>query len=404
MSQKRIGIITLYYNNNNYGGLAQAYALCNYLSGLGYSAKQLSFHKAAGLSGSLKDRIIIHMDGKGGKGIMQGGNWLVKRLFDEIVLKKYNRYHLNKYAGKLNIRKQAFVSFRERIPHSKIYDSTTIAECVKDYDCFICGSDQVWKPGVIQDAFVLKFVPEGKKKISYAASIAIQGIEKRKWFCSYLKSNLDTFHSISVREKGTQKELETVIEKEVDLVVDPTLLLSKEEWNKNADKRIIEERYIFTYFLGSSKTQREFVQRIAQQNKYKIAALPFAGGKYIKSDEGFGDYRFFDIGIPGFLSLVKYADIVITDSFHAICFSYIFEREFYVLERKEKSKSDKMNSRIESILQMMGINERFICEMTDISVIPGIDYSVVNENMAGYISYSKAFLDKALESSKDEIE
>lgn len=396
MPQKKIGIITLYNNNNNYGGLAQAYALCTYLNGLGYIAEQLNFNKTTGLSGSFKDRISMHIDVKGTRGAVQGCTWLVSWLFEKVVLKKYNRHNLNKYSDELNLRKQAFNKFRESIPHSQLYNSVTISECGKDYDYFICGSDQVWKPGVIQDAFVLKFVPEGKRKISYATSIAIQGINKRKWFCDYLKSNLETFQSISVREKGTQKELATLLGKDVDLVVDPTLLLDKNEWNNITTERIIDEKYIFTYFLGSCKKQRDFVKRAAANSKCKIVAIPFAGESYVKKDEEFGDYRLFDIGITEFFSLIKYADVVITDSFHAVCFSRIFEKEFYVLERKVKSNSDKMNSRIESILQMMGLNERLISEMTDICVIPTIDYTIVEKKLASHISHSKAFLENAL--------
>ena len=391
----KIAILTLYNNNNNYGGLAQAYALCKYLNDNGFQAEILNYRKQKGLSGSFKDRLEAQVSSTGIRGLVQKGHYVASWMINK-KLEASNNKKLDRYSTEIETRKVKFREFRDMTPHSKEYTSETIVESLSEYDTFISGSDQIWKPGVIQDAFVLKFVTKHKKKVSYATSIAISGIQKRAWFSKYLQDNLSDYNAISVRERETAQELRRVLKREVSWVVDPTLLLEKSEWDNLVAKRIVEGRYLFAYFLGKSEKQREFVTKYAKKHGLKIVNLPFAGGEYVEADERFGDYRLFDIGLPEFFSLIKYAEIVFTDSFHAVCFSRVFEKNFYVMDRKVQSSSDKMNSRIESILQIMGLPSRMISEDNNECLKEDIDYVKVEENLSSYIEHSKQFLTRAL--------
>lgn len=391
----RIAILTLYNNNNNYGGMAQAYALCKYLNDNGFDTEIINYKKQKGFSGSFKDRLDAQVNSTGIKAIIQKGNYIVSWLFHKRAV-ALNRKKIKEYSNKLEIRKLKFQEFRDSIPHSKEYTAETIVDSLEKYDVFISGSDQIWKPGVIQDAYVLKFVPDNKKKISYATSIAISGIQKRAWFSRYLLENLSDYSAISVRECETAQELHHILKRNVSWVVDPTLLLDKSEWNRLVADRIVNEKYLFAYFLGKSEKQRKFVTEFARNNDLKIVNIPFAGGEYVEADQKFGDYRLFDIGIPEFFSLIKYAEIVFTDSFHAVCFSRVFEKNFYVMDRKVQSNGDKMNSRIESILQIMGLPDRLICEDTSNCLQDEIDYIQVEENLLPYIENSKQFLRESL--------
>ena len=392
---KKIAIVTLYHNNNNYGGLAQAYALCEYLNSKGYDAEILDYEKQKGLSGSFKDRLELHANGKGAVRFYQMVKYVFKWLYNKEIVARRNRNALEKYSEGLNERKEKFAEFRNTIPHSKIYCAETISESADKYDAFVSGSDQIWKPGVIQDAFVLKFVAD-RKKISYASSVAIAGIKSREWFCKYLKDNLMSYSAISVREESTSIELCEILGHEVSWVVDPTMLLGKEKWNDITAKRIIKENYIFAYFLGGSAVQRNFVTRYALEHDLKIVSLPFAGGDYIKEDVNFGDYRLFKIGLPEFFSLIKYAEVIFTDSFHAVCFSRVFSKEFFVMEREVSHKTDRMTTRIESILDIMNLRDHLINEHSVIDKIEPIDYCLVEEHLQPYIERSQKYLIEAL--------
>lgn len=392
---KKIAIVTLYHDNNNYGGLAQAYALCEYLNSKGYDAEILDYEKQKGLSGTFKDRLGLHASGKGIVSLYQTVKYILKWLYNKEIVARKNRNALEKYSEGLNDRREKFAEFRNIIPHSKLYCAETISESANKYEVFVSGSDQIWKPGVIQDAFVLKFVTD-RKKISYASSVAIVGIKSREWFCKYLKENLMSYSGISVREESTSIELCETLGREVSWVVDPTLLLGKEKWNDITAQRIIKENYIFAYFLGKSASQRNFVTNYASEHGMKIVSIPFAGGAYIKEDVNFGDYRLFKIGIPEFFSLIKYAEVIFTDSFHAICFSRVFNKEFFVMEREVSHTTDRMTTRIESILNMMNLKNRLINERSVIDKIEPIDYNLVEEHLSPYIERSQKYLVEAL--------
>lgn len=253
---KRIGIMTLYYKNNNYGGIAQAYALTEYLRDNHYFAEIISYkrtpRKKKTLLENLKEKgfidyVISHLD------------ILFKRvslLPVEKILRKKN-HHL------LEQRKESFEKSREDIPHTKkVYEASDLKLLSDEYDIFLTGSDQVWKPGVIQGAYVWDFLPEDKKCLSYASSIATTIYPD--WYSEYLKSNLEKFSWISVREKTAQKYLEQLTGRSIACVLDPTLLLSSSKWQSMISERIIKERYLFAYFLGDSISQRKKTKQLNQ--------------------------------------------------------------------------------------------------------------------------------------------
>ena len=169
---KRIGVITLYHKSTNYGGNLQAYALCEALLKQGYEAEQICYS------------------------CEQGSKSIFKRLFSGGVaafLQKCIRYakrivrypFVCKEVKKLNFysrRSVAFSHFNQNvIPHGeKVYNSTSISECVTHYDCFATGSDQVWNFDWYSSAYFLDFVPSSKTKFSYAASISMDALTDKQ--------------------------------------------------------------------------------------------------------------------------------------------------------------------------------------------------------------------------------
>jgi len=347
---KKIGILTMYYNSINYGGTLQAYALQRYLENKGFESKQICFQKK-GLG--LKNSIKLHYKELG---FFSTIFWGIDRIQKNISGKISNKI-ISKAEKKLySERKQKFESFRNDIPHTiKVYNSNTISETNRDFDIFCCGSDQIWKPGVVCSEYMLGFVNKEKKKISYAASISKTNILKDD--IANMIPYLNSFDKISVREEFDKDLLKKYLKNDVEWVVDPTLLLDKEDWEKLYIKNLVKEDYVFVYLLEANKKKYKIIEKFAKEKNLKIVTIPFASGTLNLNDRRFGDIHMTNAGPKEFITLIHDAKLVITDSFHATVFSNIFKTDFFVLERTE---APTMNSRIISLLKMFNRNEKFI--------------------------------------------
>lgn len=381
----KIGIITLFYKNNNYGGVAQAYALNKYFLNLGYDSELICYKKT-------KIDKSLRSENKRLKG-------LIFRIINK--LKKILKIPIEKVLGKkyekqLKKREEKLELFRNSIPHSAVYTTDNINEIENKYDFFVTGSDQCWNPGVIDNAYTFSFLDKKDKNIfSYASSIAVTQFSDE--YKTFIKKELQKYKNISVREKQSKKILSDITKKEVKLVIDPTLLLDRQEWDKMIDKkRIIKEKYIFSYMLGESTKQRKKIKEIAKKNNLKLVTIPYIKGGnkfgFKIEDYKFGDEQMLDISFNDFLNLIKYADYIITDSFHAVCFSYIFKKEFYVFEKKSLMST---NSRIYNLLDLFGVKDRIISKQINLKK-DLLNYETIGNNLLSIIEYSKEYIKESL--------
>lgn len=379
MNNKRIGILTHYYGSNNYGGILQAYALCRKLNLMGYSAEQICYplHEPMSLQ-ELSKRLNRNMS-------------LEKIL--TIVPRKI-LYITNNYKNSniLLDRYKSFSEFREKsIPHSKeLYLDSTIANCVDDYDIFITGSDQVWNPIWFRKGFFLDFVPKKKKKIAYAASIGQSTLTNEQR--TLMKHKLADFYAISVREKSSVKLLSEITGCKIEWVLDPTMLLPMPEWDAVCSEQLVAGPYILCYFLGNGLLGRKMAEQFAMQHKLSVVNIPMLG-KYNKLD-GFGDIKLCNASPNDFISLIKYADCIFTDSFHACVFSILYRKQFYAFNRDD---GRSMISRIESILEIIHGEKRLIedsnlCGIAQINDIAPIDYTGNREKLMLMRQKSESFL------------
>lgn len=331
MKMKKIGILTHYYGSNNYGGLLQAYALCKKLSNLGYDAEQICFKS----NQMINDEIIQKKASKGFRGL---AHWIVSLL-----------------QGKITSRKLIMKNFRENfIPHSDIvYTEENIDESNEKYDLFITGSDQVWNLNWYEHVYFLDFVKE-KPKISYAASFGMEQLSDGQK--ELLNEKLKNYKAISVREDKAVELIKNYTDYDAEKVLDPTLLLNSDEWDEIVPERKINKPYLFCYFLGKRNDIRELAIEYAENNSLKLVTIPYLLGNYRKCDLKFGDIKLFDPNPSEFISLIKYADCVMTDSFHACVFSNIYKKNYFVFQRY---LSGKMSSRIYSLLDLFKCGERF---------------------------------------------
>lgn len=346
----RIGILTEYYNSVNYGGNLQAYALVRYLNEHGAYAEQIQYNTSKNNKLSLKQRIHKYNLSKLLVKLVQ--KILLKPIHD-ISIKIGTKHHIVEMQ-KLQKRNRFISEFNQKIPHCKnVFTDLTIHECNKLYDIFITGSDQVWN-SIDRQSYFLSFVEKNKIKCSYAASISKNSL--KDYEIDFFKDALIDYQKISVREKETAEMLSDLTTRKIEWVVDPVFLLSENIWKKICTPKLVQESYVFCYFLGDTKWHRNVATHYAKKRNLKIVTLPYLLGQYRSCDANFGQERLFEVKPEDFISLIRYAKCVITDSFHASAFSVIFENEFFVFERQV---SVSMGTRIRSLMELTGIQERY---------------------------------------------
>lgn len=378
----KVGILTFYYNNDNFGGQLQARALVRAVSSIkGIEAEQIpydSLHSWQKLS--YKTRMLKSIEQAFSDGIINGFEFISSRLKAQKKLSD-NAELENKLKDNLEKRKSAFYKFYAETPHNnEVFDNDTIEKCVSEYDCFICGGDQIWNDWsdwFIYNAlenYCLNFVPHSKIKFSYAPSIPLKKV--RHIFIKKLVPALRDLDSISVREKSSVNLLEKETNRKVQVTVDPVLLLTRDQWDKEMHTICLSERYVFCYLLGTGHESRDAATKFARKIGCKLVTLPHIIN-VLEEDQKFGDIQDYTSGPSEFLSLIKNAEAVITDSFHAAVFSMIYQKPFYVLERATQVSGGSMGSRLTDFLEEYGLSN----QMADIKAletdcgIPQIDYT-----------------------------
>lgn len=386
----RAGIITLYHANYNFGGLLQAYALPKVLKEhFGIEAEQI-------------DYIPVSQKGYAGNSIQKG---LIRYLYQRIYhfgitfFEKVNKNHLNH-------RKQAFDRFILEIPHSEsTYPFDSINQSLSRYDTFVCGGDQIWndcKETKNLSVYTLQFVPSGVKKIAYAPSMAI--LETSSSFKKIMSDGLNALDAVSVREKKSLSILQPLTNKSIEAVVDPVLLMTESEWTQTAREIQNKEKYILCYLLGDSLEQRKAVKKMAKQLRLPVLTFPHILLNVVrKCDLFFGDIHDYTSGPREFVGLIKNAELVITDSFHACVFAMIFKTPFEVFERNKIGEKGNMNSRIYNFLEEYHLESQLVTEkeLTELKEIPKIEFTYAHEHWNGRREESLAYLENALKDHRD---
>ena len=310
---KRAGIVTI-TGDNNYGNRLQNYAI------------QYVLEKNNVKSITLKCNHTLNHK-----------NLYILRILKFFLRnkRKENIYRYNKFAD-----------FNKNIKFSKRY-VTPFSKLDNEYDYFIAGSDQVWNPtwGRLSNVELLEFtIPQ--KRISFSASFGISNLPEQ--YNEKLKKALKDYKAISVREDAGKKIIEEVVgRKDVQVLVDPTMLLSAEEWDKVAKKpeQLKTDKYILNYFLGElSEKRKAEIDRIAKENNCEVINILDKNSP------------FYCTGPSEFLYLEKHAFLVCTDSFHSSVFAILYNRPFIVFSREDNSVS--MNSRIETLINKFNLKNR----------------------------------------------
>lgn len=247
-------------------------------------------------------------------------------------------------------------------------------------DLYICGSDQIWNCSTgLRECYFLNF--GSSKKISYAASIGVDFIPEE--YQKRVGELLASFDAISVREENAKTLLASLFDLEVEVSMDPTFLLTKNEWEQLVDTPIINGKYILYYPLHRSKLAIEYLNELKQMLGAKVVTittspLPVYGDVVIRS-----------AGPVEFLNLYRYATYTINASFHGTVFSLIFEKPF------NTQIYGQSGGRVINLLERCGLKNRiFTDEKRPDDTSSKIDYGHVRAMLQKDIEGSKRYLEK----------
>ena len=318
---KKVGILSLYYKNYNYGGQLQAYAMQHIISKLGYDARQICYVRPK--SFLIRKVYVFFKQNNSQKKTLLG---IYQNRIIQKIKKVTNKSEIIQNRNNL----ERFDAFMLNIPHTSVYHTNDISAVCDMFDCLVAGSDQVWNTDQCNYDYFFAFCQPEYPRIAYAASIRKRDFDwfEKKRIGEYLKD----FTSIGVREEKAVGIISDITDRQdIKVVLDPVFLLDRGEWLDAAkDGSWIEEEYVFVYLIQSySDERKKKITQFAGREKMKVFFCSNPGYLPSKVDEDFCLVTS-GLGPSEFLSLVRNAKYVITDSYHCTAFSVIFEKQLLV--------------------------------------------------------------------------
>ena len=362
----KVKTITCHYVYN-YGASLQAFALYKYLKLIGNEVEVIDYRPDY-----LSDRYKLFA--------VQNQDWS-KNIIRKII------YWILKTPGRILglRRKNKFYLFTKRniqLTKKKFRSNEELKTSGLEADLFICGSDQIWNTSFENGkdpAFYLEFVQDYIYKCSYAASFAVDAVSNVD--AQKIIPRINRLNKISVREESAIGILQSMNINNAEIVLDPVFLLSRNDWKSfiNIQKR--KAKYILIYIFEEKEIYTDYIQQIAKEKKARIYSVNASKSIYAQKN-------FPNSGPIEFINLLFHAEAVITNSFHAVAFSIIFKKEFYVFQR------DGINSRMKDFLTRVGLKERMVNISKKDEKLLSIDYSNVDIEIEKLLDKSKNYLDK----------
>lgn len=373
---KKIGLLT-FHASHNCGSMLQTYALQDVLIKEGNDVKIINF------SNKGQQKLYnIFFENNNFKNILK----------NIIILPKIKRIKKIDSSYKKFIKKnfnltEKFYEYKEELKEEEL-----------EFDEYVCGSDQIWNITIedSDDSYFLPFVNK-HKKIAYAPSFGAKDPQKYAKNIEFYKNKIADFDFLSVRENNGQKWIKEMTDKEVPVVLDPTLIADKSIYGKIEQKIKLPQKYIFYYAPGYIKDLNNFVCEIS--NKYKLPVIVFNSKQfYIK---GLWKKKFIlpEDENPGtYLYLMKNAEMIITTSFHGTIFSTIYGKKFWVLKNGGMYGED---DRVKTLISQLGIEKRLIEPIYDnnMNYLEDIDYETYNNRLMNLREQSIKYLREALNSN-----
>lgn len=372
--KQNVGIITL-HRVVNYGSVLQTYALQEIIKQKGYNVEVIDYYPERLTQLGMLKRIK-------NKGEKYKKNFIIRNIARIIIIPSYiirfNTFFsfLNKY---INMSKKTYK------------DEESINKEKFDYDIYCTGSDQVWNSGwneKIDHPYFLTFAPDNKKKIAYAASFGKKTLDNFE--IKETKSMLKRYDDISVREKSGVDIVKSFGINNVVNVVDPTLLLSGDDWRKISSNKYKGKKYILVYNLNRNKKIDNYAKKLSRKTGLKIIYLSYQLHEFYKKGKMICNPK-----VEDFISLIDNATYVISDSFHATAFSLNLNTQFIIVY------PGKYSTRLQSILELLNLENRVAKNDEDFSILnKDIDFKKINLKMESMRKESIDWLSNSLKGEK----
>lgn len=373
----KAAIITL-HTVSNYGSCLQTYASQSIFEKRGLDVEIIDYYRADNLPEYSIEKAFNGRRLQKYRSLWEKAPWLkaVVSLPMGLIVKR---------------QRKPFDDFRKEYLHlsSQMYRSSKELEAEPPQAEIYCtGSDQVWNSvwnQGFEEPFYLTFAPKDAKRIAFAASIGREEIDE--WEKPLMREALSKYSAISMREKSGVKILRELGFSETELVLDPTLMLDKEDWSKIATlPKKIRCPYLLVYQLNKSDRFVKYAEAVAR--KYSLNIVKISYGIY---DTMSSATTLIAPEVTDFIGLFLNASYVITDSFHATAYALNFSIPFSVIA------PERFSTRITSILSLTGTEDRLVKDYSDVTMFDRrIDFTYSSAQISIMRNASQAFLERAL--------
>lgn len=358
----RVGIITFHFVNN-YGGVLQAYALQKVVNNMGYKANVIDYRTPF-----IRFTDAVRMMP------------ITKR--PDVFLTGLRTYGARKErVDKIN----RFIDTKLNLTRRLNYRGLNVIE--DSFDKFICGSDQIWNPLItagVDKAYFLAFVRDNSKKISYAPSMGTGRIPA--FWLKKMYGMIKDMAYLSIREKSTEELLTKEIGRRPEILVDPTLLIDREEWERIAVKPAgTPDKYILLYMMQGDEKIYEYARLM--KDRYKVPILEISRYGY---NPGFADHIMVNVGIEEFLGLFLNATYICTNSYHGFVYSLIFKKDLCLIP------SVHFSARIRNLLALLEMSDEALS--TKDRLLVDIDYDRTDSIIKTQKDKAVEYLHRAIDS------
>lgn len=377
---KRVGIVT--YWEKNYGSALQCYALKSEIEKNGYVCEVMgeSFPGLDKYKHYAKELGTIFLIS------IRHPSYLMKY----IMLRKAVKYSANCLSEESDLRLNLFC---ESVLQPREYSYKHMKKLALDdkYKCFIAGSDQIWSGNQkMNNVFFLKFAPP-KKRIAFAPSFGTENIDS--FNIRSFRKEIRNFKKLSVREQRGQEIIKELTGLDVPRIADPTFLKTREEWTEFAKESPLPDgKYILVHFLDEpNNTAIQCLRNLSAETGYRTLCFAYPHSVF----QSVSNYQFVDGDPRDYVAAVEHAAFVLTDSFHTTLFSVIFRRRFFTFARQYRHSSSQQ-SRITTLLELVGYQERFVASEIDFIAAMVADLHSCEDILSKERNKAKQYLKEAI--------
>ena len=370
MQEKKIAIMT-WYQYVNFGTALQASAMHHVISGLGYKPDLVRYqHRRSAGSNDLSG--------------------LAKRAVKKLC-------HPNSATYKSKERDGLFAAYLDqRITLTEECRSYAELRGLNgSYDAFVCGSDQIWSPLGYDANYFLQFVTDTRRMVAYAPSMGPAKTE-HPVLREKLARHISRFRHLAVREQQAAEFIRQLTGQDARVVLDPTLLMDAAQWDAYCNvptQSPLSEPYMVCYFLGEPEKYQNYVNQLS-----KALNLPFYVIPVKKSQKNGKNALPFSVGPAEFVSLIRHASYVCTDSFHGMAFAVNYGVPFSILKRFSEKDPQNQNSRIINLLGLLQLEHRLADpkQNTNLEKLATCDFTAAHGLLNKYRADSMRYLQQAL--------